>query len=78
MNMADENPGILPDLPIADTPLPPIDNIHASKDDPDFSFQPHQQPPQQLYMGDQMEAEMSEPIVRPPSALCYLPQRCNS
>ena len=63
--MAEENSSALPDLPDADIPIPPIDNIHAPKSEPDlYPGPPPEQHPQTMYPGVQFDTEMSEAAVR--------------
>lgn len=68
-NMAEENQNeISADMPDADTPVPPIDNIHAPKPEPDVPQLPDapQEPvppqvPQQT--GERLDTEMGEAAV---------------
>lgn len=74
--MAEGNHGAMPDLsdlPDADTPIPPIDNIHAPKTEPDFlSASAHEQHP--IYTGGQVDTEMPEAAVRYPKSPCHWPK----
>lgn len=77
-NMAEENQNeISAAMPDADTPVPPIDNIHAPKPEPDVPQLPDapQEPvlpqvPQQ--MGEHLDTEMAEAAVSIPCAPEYV------
>ena len=62
--MAQEHPSFMPDMAEADTPQPPIDNIHNSiNNEPDMPVQMPNEPQFHLptmSMGEQMDTEMTE------------------
>ena len=65
--MAEEHSGFMPDMGGADTPQPPIDNIHNSiNTEPDIPIQMPNEPQFHLptmSMGEQMDTEMTEASV---------------
>ena len=65
--MAEEHSGFMPDMAGADTPQPPIDNIHNSiNTEPDMPVQIPNEPQFHLptmSMGEQMDTEMTEASV---------------
>ncbi len=65
--MAEEHPGFMPDMAEADTPQPPIDNIHNSiNTEPDMPVQMPNEPQFHLptmSMGEQLDTEMTEAAV---------------
>ena len=63
--MAEENAGAMPDFSDAELAIPPIDNIHAPKPEPDLvPASSHGQPEQPFYAGGQLDTEMREAAVR--------------
>lgn len=64
--MAEENNnGAMPDVSDADPPIPPIDNIHAPKTEPDLPpAMPQEMPQQPIQPSHQIEIEMPEAVVR--------------
>ena len=75
--MAQEDPGFMPDMAEADTPQPPIDNIHNSiNNEPDMPVQMPNEPQFHLptmSMGEQMDTEMTEAAVSFNQALINVP-----
>ena len=69
--MAEENHGSMPDFSDADA-IPPIDNIHAPKPEPDLLPPSNDgQLPQPLYSGYPMDTDMPEAAVRFSMSLCF-------
>ena len=75
--MAEEHSGFTPDMAGADTPQPPIDNIHNSiNTEPDMPVQIPNEPQFHLptmAMGEQLDTEMTEASVSSSQHLINVP-----